>query len=136
MDLPPSQQVRPVRPACIRCHHYNNSDAKFTTEYKWKHCKDMKVGETYEVHWPHSAAGACNTPNQYQTPFYDGVFCRDDIISLKPLNCVQAQVLIAKNVAKSVLIALPKFLVLIAGEGESAPNMILNFHSSFRFKSS
>jgi len=35
----------------------------------------MHVGETYEVHWPHSALGACGTPNQYQTPFYDGVFC-------------------------------------------------------------
>merc|ERR1711998_115757 len=30
---------------------------------------------TYEVHWPHSAIGACNTPYQYQSPFYDGVFC-------------------------------------------------------------
>merc|ERR1711874_828467 len=29
----------------------------------------------YEVHWPHSALGACGTPNQYQSPFYDGVFC-------------------------------------------------------------
>ena len=35
----------------------------------------MEVGETYEVHWPHSAAGACGTVDQYQTPFYDGVFC-------------------------------------------------------------
>ena len=35
----------------------------------------MRVGETYEVHWPHSALGACGTPLQYQTPFYDGVFC-------------------------------------------------------------
>merc|ERR1712216_561690 len=43
-----------------------------------EHCVDMKVGETYEVHWPHSAFGACNTPNQYQTPFYDGVFCAMD----------------------------------------------------------
>jgi len=57
------------------CHKYNANDAKFTTEYKWQHCKDMHVGETYEVHWPHSALGACNTPHQYQYPFYDGVFC-------------------------------------------------------------
>jgi len=57
------------------CHHYNANDAKFTTPYKWKHCVDMHVGETYEVHWPHSAVGACHTPHQYQTPFYDGVFC-------------------------------------------------------------
>ena len=71
------------------------------------------------MHWPHSAAGACGTPNQYQTPFYDGkepdanglpdaplaaaantfevpieicvvgVFCIDGIISLDPLNTFQ-----------------------------------------------
>jgi Delta carbonic anhydrase len=35
----------------------------------------MQVSQTYEIHWPHSAAGACGTVNQYQTPFYDGVFC-------------------------------------------------------------
>ena len=62
----------------------------------------MKVGETYEVHWPHSAAGACGTPYQYQTPFYDGVFCKDGIISLSPLNTyekigVQAQVFTVVN---------------------------------------
>ena len=58
-----------------RCHHYNTADPRFTKAYDWEHCVDMKVGETYEVHWPHSAFGACGTPNQYQTPFYDGVFC-------------------------------------------------------------
>lgn len=81
----------------FRCHHYKADDARFTTEYKWKHCLEMKVGQTYEIHWPHSAAGACGTPNQYQSPFYDGVFCRGGIISLSPLNTfekigVQAQV--------------------------------------------
>eukprot|EP01082_Thalassiosira_pseudonana_P011490 g10828.t1.1.5e17418b g10828 g10828.t1 contig4:2645820-2646973(+) len=59
----------------FRCHHYDENDPKFTTKYDWKHCHGMEVGETYEVHWPHSAAGACGTVNQYQTPFYDGVFC-------------------------------------------------------------
>jgi hypothetical protein len=59
----------------FRCKHYDPNDAKFTTPYNWQHCKGMVVGETYEVHWPHSAAGACGTVNQYQTPFYDGVFC-------------------------------------------------------------
>ena len=38
----------------------------------------MHVGETYEVHWPHSAAGACGTKWQFQSPFYDGVLCKDD----------------------------------------------------------
>jgi len=42
----------------------------------------MHVGETYEVHWPHSAAGACGTPHQYQTPFYDGVLCSDTAVGL------------------------------------------------------
>jgi hypothetical protein len=59
----------------LRCHHYDSSKPKFTTEYDWKYCEDMHVGETYEVHWPHSNMGACGTPNQYQSPFYDGVFC-------------------------------------------------------------
>merc|ERR1719413_290649 len=57
------------------CKLYDENNAKFTTPYDWKYCKDMHVGETYEVHWPHSALGACGTPNQYQFPFYDGVFC-------------------------------------------------------------
>ena len=63
-----------------RCHYYDPEDPKFTTEYEWKHCVNMVVGETYEIHWPHSAAGACGTPNQYQTPFYDGVFCNQQLI--------------------------------------------------------
>merc|ERR1711990_1134325 len=59
----------------FRCRKYDQNDRKFTTPYEWKHCDtSMMVGETYEVHWPHSSAGACGTPNQYQTPFYDGVF--------------------------------------------------------------
>jgi len=65
-----------------RCHHYDANDAKFTTEYNWKHCQGMHVGETYEVHWPHSMAGMCGTPHQYQTPFYDGVFCQDAIVAI------------------------------------------------------
>jgi hypothetical protein len=73
----------------FQCHHYDATDAKFTTPYDWKHCTNMEVGETYEVHWPHSAAGSCATPYQYQTPFYDGVFCNDGIITLSPLNTFQ-----------------------------------------------
>jgi len=85
-----------------KCHHYDEKDSKFTVPYEWNYCKDMHVGETYEIHWPHSAAGACGTPNQYQTPFYDGVFCMDGIISLDPLNTymkigVQAQVFTIVN---------------------------------------
>jgi hypothetical protein len=84
------------------CHLYDEEDPKFNTPYDWQHCLNMGVGETYEVHWPHSAAGACGTTDQYQTPFYDGVFCNDGIISLDPLNTylkigVQAQVFVVVN---------------------------------------
>jgi len=83
----------------FRCHHYDATDPKFVTPYNWQHCSHMKVGETYEVHWPHSALGACHTPNQYQTPFYDGVFCNPHTgvdsngnvsASLTPVNFHQA----------------------------------------------
>jgi len=61
----------------FQCNHYDSEDEKFTKPYEWKYCdKSMEIGQTYEVHWPHSTFGACGTPNQYQTPFYDGVFCR------------------------------------------------------------
>jgi len=86
----------------LRCKHYDAKQPMYTKEYKWQHCVGMKVGETYEVHWPHSAAGACGTPYQYQTPFYDGVFCNGGIISLAPQNTwekigVQAQVFTIVN---------------------------------------
>jgi len=69
-----------------RCHHYTTADVKFTNEYNWQHCVNMQVGETYEIHWPHSAAGSCGTKWQMQSPFYDGVFCNDGIITVAPLN--------------------------------------------------
>jgi len=60
-----------------QCMMYDKSEEMYTKKYDWKHCDShMEVGQTYEVHWPHSIYGACNTPDQYQTPFYDGVFCR------------------------------------------------------------
>jgi hypothetical protein len=89
-----------------KCHYYNADDPTFTNEYDWKHCVDMHVGDTYEVHWPHSAAGDCGTPHQYQTPFYDGVFCHflaangDDNTVLNDLSQyvgVQAQVFTIVN---------------------------------------
>lgn len=76
----------------FRCHHYDANDEKFTKEYEWKHCVNMEVGETYEVHWPNSAAGACGTVDQYQTPFYDGVFC----------NLPSLDGLTAQNIASAV----------------------------------
>jgi hypothetical protein len=69
-----------------RCHHYDKDDPIYTTAYDWKYCTNMEVGETYEIHWPHSAAGDCGTKYQYQSPFYDGVFCHDGIITIAPLN--------------------------------------------------
>jgi len=77
------------------CKKYDANDARFTTEYDWQHCVGMHVGETYEVHWPHSTMGDCGTPNQYQTPFYDGVFCHFDTLLSSQLPPAQA---IAENV--------------------------------------
>jgi hypothetical protein len=59
-----------------RCNKYATLTADQKKDYDWKYCKNMVVGETYEVHWPHSEMGACNTKWQYQYPFYDGVLCR------------------------------------------------------------
>lgn len=82
----------------FRCNLYDENIAKFSEPYKWKHCIGMQVGETYEVHWPHSAAGACGTPNQYQTPFSDGVFCTDGVLSDTASQIgVQAQVFTVVN---------------------------------------
>lgn len=78
----------------FQCNHYDEADPKFTKPYEWKYCdKSMEVGQTYEVHWPHSAAGACGTPNQYQTPFYDGVFCNlpvEAFLTLGPQDIASA----------------------------------------------
>jgi len=89
-----------------QCNLYDPEDEKYTKPYEWKYCDEtMEVGQTYEVHWPHSAAGACGTPNQYQTPFYDGVFCNLDMDTLVTLQAqdiasavgVQAQVFVIVN---------------------------------------
>ena len=60
----------------------------------------MEVGQTYEVHWPHSSLGACGTLNQYQTPFYDGVFCNTHLLDVTNIPAqigVQAQVFTIVN---------------------------------------
>jgi hypothetical protein len=90
----------------FQCNLYDSEDEKYTKPYEWKYCdKTMEVGQTYEVHWPHSAAGACGTPNQYQTPFYDGVFCNlplEAFLTLQPQDIanavgVQSQVFVIVN---------------------------------------
>lgn len=86
-----------------RCKLYDATNNLFTTPYTFNYCDNtMLVGETYEVHWPHSAAGACGTKYQYQYPFYDGVFCNAGVIRVAPLNTyqkigVQGQVFILVN---------------------------------------
>jgi len=82
-----------------QCHHYDSADEKFTKPYVWKNCPgNMKIGETYEIHWPHSKGGACGTPNQYQSDFYGGVFCHADQIGDTWSGIgVQAQVFVLVN---------------------------------------
>lgn len=82
-----------------QCKLYNPANPSHTAKYDWKHCVGMEVGQTYEVHWPHSKGGACGTIHQYQSPFYDGVFCNSG--SLKPSTeasiGVQSQVFVVVN---------------------------------------
>ncbi|KAK1732413.1 hypothetical protein QTG54_016894 [Skeletonema marinoi] len=60
----------------FHCHHYDEKDEKFTKPYDWKYCTNMEVGETYEVHWPHSSVGDCGTVNHVllTQPLY-GTIC-------------------------------------------------------------
>ena len=101
-DMRRSLEAKPVDYG-FRCHHYDAAKPEYTTPYEWEYCdSSTMVGETYEVHWPHSAAGACGTEWQMQSPFYDGVFCRDGIITIAPLNTfktvgVQGQVFTIVN---------------------------------------
>jgi hypothetical protein len=101
--------------AGFRCSYYDAADTKFTTEYDWQHCKGMHVGETYEVHWPHSAAGACGTINQYQTPFYDGVFCNLDLETFTTLS--------AQDVANAVGVQ-AQIYTIVNDEAYYYPDMI------------
>jgi len=88
-----------------QCNLYDAEDEKYTKPYEWKYCdKTMEVGQTYEVHWPHSAAGACGTPNQYQTPFYDGVFCNLDMETLTTL--------VAQDIASAVGVHAQVFVIV------------------------
>lgn len=89
----------------FQCNYYDETDAKFTTPYEWQFCdKTMEVGQTYEIHWPHSTAGACGTPNQYQTPFADGVFCN------LPLDVFQT--LSAQDIASNVGVQAQVFTIV------------------------
>lgn len=83
----------------FQCVHFDSSMESHTKAYDWKHCKDMEVGQTYEVHWPHSKGGDCGTVHQYQTPFYDGVFCNGDRLAPTTQDAigVQAQVFMIVN---------------------------------------
>jgi len=88
----------------FRCRHYDSKNPSFAKPYKWKHCSGMVVGETYEVHWPHSAAGACGTVDQYQTPFRDGVFCN--------LTPEQVDGMLGQDIANSVGVQAQVFTII------------------------
>lgn len=99
-----------------QCNHYDPEDEKFTKHYEWKFCdKSMQVGQTYEVHWPHSTVGACGTPNQYQTPFYDGVFCNLPMDAFMTLS--------AQDIASNVGVQ-GQIFTIVNDEDYYYPNMI------------
>merc|ERR1712241_844526 len=88
------------------CRHWKNeTNTMWTKEYEWKHCSGMQVGATYEIHWPHSAIGACKTPWQFQSPFYDGVFCHFN-------EAVAESVAVPQNMANAVGVQAQVFTVV------------------------
>jgi len=58
--------------------------------FVWKHCDGMQVGYTYEIHWPHSNLGECNTKWQYQSHFMDGVLCAANKGGMTPEEALAA----------------------------------------------
>jgi len=99
-----------------QCNLFDEADEKYTKSYDWKYCDaSMEVGQTYEIHWPHSTAGACGTPNQYQTPFYDGVFCNLPLESFSTLS--------AQNIADNVGVQAQVF-VIVNDESYYYPDLI------------
>jgi len=54
------------------CPAVTDASINMVDNYVFKHCTDMHVGYTYEIHWPHSTLGACGTKWQYQSHFMDG----------------------------------------------------------------
>ncbi len=71
------------------CPDFDENDAKFTTPYEFEHCDEhMKVGYTYEIHWPHSNLGMCNSEWQYQSHFMNGVLCQANEADMSPADAV------------------------------------------------
>jgi len=73
------------------CPDYDADDPKFTTEYEFEHCSEhMRVGYTYEIHWPHSNLGMCDTDWQYQSHFMNGVLCKANEAYMDPADAVDS----------------------------------------------
>ena len=113
----------PVHPTRISTPESKPTRNGRRVQYDWKHCKKMHVGETYEVHWPHSAAGACGTKWQFQSPFYDGVLCNDDAV----LGVYQADNTLS-NMAQYVGVEAQVFTII----NDPAYNMELNIYGAIK----
>ena len=82
-----------VRPGYM-CRGYDIADPAYTAEYDWQYCAGLRVGLTYEIHWPFSSAGSCDGR---LTDGLGGVFCT----SATPSGvAVQAQVFTIVNDAR------------------------------------
>ena len=69
---------------------HDADDPLVANEYDWKYCQDMHVGMSYELHWPHSSLGHCQSEWQFQEPFMDGVLCKATIGGLDIATAVDA----------------------------------------------
>jgi len=79
-----------------------DSDINMSDDYEWKHCEGLKVGYTYEIHWPHSNLGDCGSKWQYQSHFMDGVLCNANAAHMSPEDAVNAVFSAPDNFAERI----------------------------------
>ena len=77
-DANTGRRLASTNQAGFWCPAPTDGSINMADDYEWKYCSKMHVGETYEIHWPHSNFGMCPTIDeahpkwQYQSHFMDG----------------------------------------------------------------
>jgi hypothetical protein len=111
------------------CLHYETMTEDQKKPYEFKYCHNMHVGETYEVHWPHSAAGMCGTKWQMQSPFYDGVLCNDaGVVGVFTSEDSEGQPNTLNNLAQAVGVEGQVFTIV----NDAAYDMDLNMYGAIK----
>lgn len=124
-----AEAITPGRMCCKGKELWESEDPLITTEYEWKYCKNMHVGLTYEVHWPHSNLGHCQSEWQFQHPFIDGVLCDATTGGVDPVTALK---LIFEDEAVRIGVEAQVFTIVNSGDPHSAHAME-TWHSLFGY---